>query len=122
MSEIDVPTGLGLAGEDLWNRLHDQVEFEAHELKLVEEACRVADVIAQLEAASEGQSLVVKGSTGQPVISPLISEARFQRGLLANLLTKLKVPLSEDREAELAEGRSQRARKAVLTRHGKVVA
>lgn len=118
MSEPTIPEGLGKAGVTLWNSLHEEIEFGAHELRMVEDACRVADVIARLDEASLNSELVVKGSTGQPVISPTIAEARNQRSLLANLLSKLKVPMSEEKEQKQALSRSEQARKAANARWG----
>jgi hypothetical protein len=40
--------------------------------------------------------LTVKGSVGQPVISPFIAEARAQRALLAQLLARLNFEGSFD--------------------------
>jgi hypothetical protein len=59
-------------------------------------ACRVSDLIAELERAAAKEPLTVRGSAGQKVIQPLISEIRFQRGLLARLLARLKFAGMED--------------------------
>jgi len=119
MTDHKTPTDLGPAGLELYEQLHDKAEFGPHELRLVEDAARVTDIIDRLDQAALIEPLVVKGSTGQPVINPVIAEARVQRRLLADLLTAVKIPLSDDREAEQAKARSDQARKAAFVRHGK---
>lgn len=88
---IRKPRGLGAAGKNLWDRVTEtyQIEDYPEKLECLNQACRVADQIADLDKAAKGQPLTVRGSQGQQVISPLISEARFQRGTLAGLLSKL---------------------------------
>jgi hypothetical protein len=119
MTECKTPTDLGPAGLGLWESLHAKVDFGPHELRLVEDAARVTDIIDRLDKAALDEPLITKGSTGQPVISPVIAEARVQRRLLADLLAAVKIPLSDDREAEQAKARSEQARKAAFVRHGK---
>lgn len=112
------PKGLGAAGKKLWRDLTADTEFEPHGLRLLTDACRVADLIAKLDQAAEDSPLVVKGSTGQPVINPVIAEARVQRGLLAKLLKDLNIPATEEAEQEAAQSRSEKARKAAKARWG----
>jgi hypothetical protein len=56
------------------------------ELILLENTCRTIDRIAELDAALEGQPLVVGGSKGQDREHPLLSESRMQRTLLRQML------------------------------------
>lgn len=42
------PAGLGAAGAARWRRLTAALEFQPHELIVLEEACRVVDVLARL--------------------------------------------------------------------------
>ena len=80
------------------------------------QACRVADVVAELDEAADEAPLTVKGSMGQQVISPFIAEARAQRSLLAQLLARLNfegdrrlMPDAEDaRRNRTAEGQRSR--------------
>jgi hypothetical protein len=62
------------------------------EVRVLEDACRIADVITQLENAMDGQQLVVQGSRGQPVLNPLLAEQRSHRVALAAALRQLKLP------------------------------
>ena len=47
-------------------------------------ACRVSDAIAALERAAAKEPLTVRGSAGQKVIQPLISEIRSSVGYWRN--------------------------------------
>lgn len=85
------PAHLGAEGRRLWRTITDEfdLDYEPHKVHILTQACRVADIVAELDAAATEAPLTVKGSMGQPVISPFISEARVQRGLLAQLLARL---------------------------------
>jgi hypothetical protein len=66
------------------------------------------------------QPKLVKGSQGQMVINPLISEVRQHRSVLASLLKQLKIP-----EVDGAAGqqtRSTQARSAAMSRWQKPAA
>lgn len=91
MSRPRKPRGLGAAGSRLWERVLETYDLDEYPEKLecLEHACRVADVIAELEREAGKQPLIVLGSARQKTINPLISETRFQRGLLVSLLSKL---------------------------------
>lgn len=87
------PAGLSTQGKALWKKITGEfaLENEPDRLELLFQACKTADQIAELdEAAAEAPPLTVKGSMGQPVISPpFIAEARVQRALLATLLGRM---------------------------------
>ena len=85
------PTGLQATGTRLWERVIEayEMDYKPEKLEALEHACRVADLIKQLERAAAKQPLTVLGSARQQTINPLISEVRFQRGLLVSLLSKL---------------------------------
>ena len=85
------PRGLDAAGSRLWERVLETYDLDEYPEKLecLEHACRVSDVIAELEREAGKQPLIVLGSARQKTINPLISETRFQRGLLVSLLSKL---------------------------------
>lgn len=94
-----MPKGFGSAGQKLWKTVLDSFELddEPHKLEILAHACRVSDTIAELDRATANEPLTVRGSAGQMVIHPLISEVRFQRALLAQLLARLNfTPAEED--------------------------
>jgi hypothetical protein len=67
-------------------------EFRPDELRILEDCCAEIDLIDDLASRQRGAERVVKGSMGQPVINPLISELRQHRATLATLLGKLQLP------------------------------
>ena len=66
----------------------------------------------------EGQPYTVLGAAKQPVVNPLVSEARFQRALLAQLISRLGLPDNAPDEGvdELAERRRAAGRIAAKAR------
>src|SRR6476660_6114842 len=115
-----VPAGLGKSGKTLWKKITGEFDLENEpvRLELLFQACKTADQISELDEAAAEAPLTVKGSMGQPVISPFIAEARVQRGLLAQLLSRLGLPDNdEDDEAgELRARRSEAGRVAARSR------
>jgi hypothetical protein len=109
---IATPSGLGTAGTALWSAIAGKYGLRADEARVLEDAAREADLIATLDAGMAGQDLLVRGSQGQQVINPLISELRQHRSTLAALLRQLKLP---DEEVS-AEARSNAARAAANAR------
>lgn len=110
----------GPAGARLVESITATFDFseEPGKLAILARAARTADTIAALEAEAATQPLTAKGSMGQEVISPLISEARAQTSLLDRLLKSLQLPDSDEDTAAKAEQRQRRARKAAQTRWG----
>ena len=92
------PNGLGHHGQKLWSSVMAEFDLDAEpaKLRILQDACGVADQIAALERAMNGEPLTVRGSAGQKTIHPLISEVRFQRALLAQLLARLNFADAEE--------------------------
>ena len=88
------------AGKRLWKSVVDvfDLDEEPHKVQVLTQACRVADIIAELDEHAAEAPLTVKGSQGQPVIQPTLAEARFQRALLAQLLGRLGLPDNDEDE------------------------
>lgn len=84
------------------------------ELRILEDACMLADKVHRYEARMEGQSETVRGSQGQQVLHPLLGEIRQCRTAIAGQLAKLKLP--EDSAG--ATPRSVSARAAAQSRWG----
>ena len=86
-----VPAGLQKPGKALWRRITSEFDLQndPDKAELLFQACKTADQIAELDEAAAEAPLTVKGSMGQPVISPFIAEARVQRALLAQLLARM---------------------------------
>lgn len=114
MALNDEPPGLGPQGSCLWREISGGFELRVDELRVLEDACREVDLIERLEDALRDAPLVVTGSQGQPVASPLVQELRQHRSLVARLLAALKLP-DEDEQADVRE-RSAQARHAAVVR------
>ena len=113
------PAGLGTGGRKLWREITGAYDLRADELRVLEDACREADLIAILNDGMADDvrvgRLMVRGSQGQDVINPIISELRQHRGTLASLLRQLKLP-DQDAEASPAGVVSTAAREVANAR------
>lgn len=86
------PAGLGGSGRSMWSRITEAYELRTDELRVLEDACREADLIDLLARSLAADDVMVAGSMGQPVVNPLVSEIRQHRSTLAGLLRGLKLP------------------------------
>lgn len=116
---LPVPKGLAPkgAGRKIWREVTSKYQLRADELRVLEDACREADLVDRLEAALEDAPLTVTGSMGQLVAHPLVQEVRQHRNVLAGLLAKLKLP-DEDASGSRADARATSARAAAMARWG----
>lgn len=110
------PEGLGPQGLCLWEEISEAFELRVDELRILSDACREVDLIERMHTELQTAPLVVKGSMGQDVASPLVQELRQHRSLVARLLAALKLPDDEHQEEHDGRARSSQARKAALTR------
>ncbi|MGX9297732.1 hypothetical protein [Tsukamurella paurometabola] len=106
------PDGLDAAGRKLFAAITSQYKLRADELRVLEDACFEADLIDSLREELKDQPTLVRGSQGQKVINPMISELRQHRATLSNLLKQLRLP----DPADTAEARSTQARAAANAR------
>lgn len=86
------PRGLDAKGKRLWRETVNKYELRADELDTLEDICREADLIGKLEEGLEDAPLLLKGSQGQDVVNPLISEIRQHRATKKSLWASLKLP------------------------------
>ncbi len=114
---LRAPLGLGRAGKALWRRLQRGYLWREDELKVLEEAARTADLVARLEAEVAVAPLTTTNAAGTPITHPAVVELRLQRSLLAQLLSRIRLP---EAQAEVSEwdnlSASERARKAARAR------
>ena len=108
------PRGLAKSGRRMWREISSVYDLRTDEARILEDACRQADLVDELEAARADSPYMVKGSQGQDVINPLISELRQHRGTLKSLLSSLNLP---DESGETP--RSVSARRAAASRWSK---
>lgn len=127
VKRVPVPAGLRVAGKGLWRDVakqwaDDELTPDARERRLLADACHEADLLAvleaELDAAQAEDRMIVRGSQGQPVAHPFVSEARASRGSIRAALSKLGF---QDPDAEKV-GRGGRttsasARAAAMVRH-----
>lgn len=117
----EAPKGLQEAGLALWESTTEVFDLseEPHKLKVLERACKTADTISMLETEATTQPLIAKGSMGQPVINPLIAEARAQTTVLNTLLKSIGLPDSDEVQVERAIKRQQTAKAGAKARWGR---
>lgn len=92
MAKLDQPEGLNRRGAALWDSITGKYELRADEITVLEDACFEADLIDDLRASLVDAPRLVKGSMGQQVINPMISEVRQHAATLKSLLASLKLP------------------------------
>jgi hypothetical protein len=109
-----VPAGLGVAAAAQWSAVVERYDLRPDELVTLEDVCRLSDMIAGLDAswAEMGRPLTTKGSMGQLVTHPLISEIRTHRMARNALLKQLKLPddvpdVNQNRSAGQSRWRAQ---------------
>lgn len=108
------PNGLSSTSRKMWREIVSKYELRTDELRVLEDACREVDLIGLLERELDGAELIVKGSMGQPVANPMISELRQHRATLQRLLAALKLPdegVSASRSAAAREAANARWRR-----------
>ncbi len=98
------PVGTGLAGRRLWGAVVQEYELEEHELLLLREAARTADLLDELEKRIKAEGAVIESPQGEKA-HPAVVEARQQRIALARLLAALRLPAGEE---EAGDRRPQR--------------
>jgi hypothetical protein len=119
------PDDLGSDGTALWDEIagNEIYVFRPDEYRLLVLASRQLDVITQLRAAfAENPDYIVKGSTGQPVVNPLIAEIRQASAAFASLMRQLGIPHDEERARQREEKITQEmrvpAKRSVKVRKG----
>lgn len=100
------PRGSQAAGRRLWRSVLGEFELAEHELSMLRQAVRVADVCDVLQRRVDDEGVML-GDRAHPALV----ELRAQRILLARLIVALRVPfgLQEDGGVEVvtAAGRTQ---------------
>jgi hypothetical protein len=107
------PANLGSKSKRLWAEINGSYDLRCDELRILEDACREIDLVERLETELRDEPLMVKGSMGQLVASPLVQELRQHRAVVARLLAQLKLP---DEDGRAQESVSNAARKAANAR------
>lgn len=110
---VTAPDSLSEVGARLYRDVASKYDLRPDEMRVLHDACSEADLVDELAAAMADQPKLVKGSQGQLVINPLISEQRQHRLAFASLMKQLKLP---DDGVDSKEARSTQARAAANAR------
>lgn len=73
-------------------------ELSPAEVTLLEQACRVADLLVRVDAELAAGPLTVLGSEKQPRAHPLLASRAEQTRLLDGLLRSMALPLPDESE------------------------
>lgn len=92
MGSVRTPSGLDKAGKALWRSIAPHYNFRPDELRILTDACKLADTIELMEVELDGADLIVPGSMKQPTANPMLAEIRQTRAVLAKMLGSLKLP------------------------------
>lgn len=117
MSQHPAPVGLSAHAAALWDGVTSKYALRIDELYVLEEACRELDLIEDMVQRQRTEDLIGKGSMGQDVVAPLVSELRQHRSAFAAFMRQLKLP---DEPAGEKPSASESARKAANARWGNV--
>src|SRR6202035_1043081 len=107
------PRDLQKSGKALWRNITQTTEFDAAEIALLHQLCRVIDIIDRIWADIGDMGVTVAGSTGQPKANPLLAEMREQVKVADQLVTALAIPIGNE---EVGKRRSGAARAVAKTR------
>lgn len=114
------PRGLGSGGKRLWLAITGKYDLRADELRTLEDCARECDLIDEMTSEQRGKDKTTRGSMGQIVAAPLISELRQHRATLTTMLRSLSLPEVDAAtlaaEAERKAGESDRKRAAAQAR------
>jgi hypothetical protein len=101
------PDGLGPAGAALYDATVTAYTLQPHELEILAEAARVADLLARLRAQVDSDGVLVPDHAGGQRVHPALVESRLQGILLAKLIVALRLPLDDTSADPHRVGRTQ---------------
>lgn len=108
------PTGLGPRGRRFWRGTVGEFDLSGAELEILAEACRTLDDLDRLAEMVAENGATVKGSQGQPVVNPALTESRGQRLALHRLVSALQLPDADD--APIPTAAQMRGKRAAQVR------
>ena len=95
MSRVpNAPDGIKDAGLKLWRAVLGDYELDEHEKTLLVQACRIADLCADLQKHIDDYGPMVSGKRGTKM-RPAVAELRQQRLALARIIVALRVPIGD---------------------------
>lgn len=114
MTKPRAPRNLAAGGRRLWDSVLASHTLRADEIRVLEDACREADLIDEMESEQRGASKTTRGSMGQVVAAPLVSELRQHRATLTTMLRSLNLDKAQVADAVAEAQRAVEARRAEL--------
>jgi hypothetical protein len=102
------PSGLSADGRKFWREVAKDHPLRPDQRRILFEVCCECDLIDRLQTALKDTPTTTKGSMGQLVAHPILSELRMHRGTLATLVRSLAL---EDTDTSAADA-SKAAREA----------
>jgi hypothetical protein len=108
MSIPKPPEGAGPAGRRLWSAVLGEYELTEHEMTLLRQAVRSADLCDVLQAVVDEEGPLITTRLGEVRAHPAVVELRQQRITLARLVVALRVPLGEQEEENRQQRRGMR--------------
>jgi hypothetical protein len=85
------PKGTGVSGAQLWRDVTSRYELEEHELLLLRQAVRAADMLDRLAVVIDKDGPTVDGR-----LHPAVRESRQQQVVVARLLAALRLPTGDE--------------------------
>lgn len=101
---------------ELWAESTKIYQLSAHEKLILKGACTALDNISKLEDELDGADLMSKGSMGQDVANPLLSELRQTQAAFDRAMKQLALPDADG--VDEGSARSSSARAAANARWG----
>ena len=92
------PEGARTAGKRLWRAVLSDFELAEHEMALLRQAVRVADLCDDLQRVMEVEGPMLRLDGQPPRTHPAVIELRQQRIVLARLVVALRVPLGDQEQ------------------------
>ena len=96
------PSGLSAGGRKLWREVSKDQKLRPDQYRILQEACNEADLIDRLQADLKDTPTTTRGSVGQEVAHPILSELRQHRGTLNTLIRSLAL---EDTDTSASDAR-----------------
>lgn len=91
VNQYSKPVGLGGEAAKMWEHIMSSYELTQPECRLVVDLCREIDLVNRLEKEWGTADTVVKGSQGQPVGNPIMSELAQHRRVIAGHVKQLRL-------------------------------
>jgi hypothetical protein len=88
------PAGLGEVGRDLWADVLASFVLERHERAALADACRVRDVVAELDEVIAREGTTIERETG-PAPHPVLAALARERTLYGRIIASLALPDEE---------------------------